>query len=826
MPNSQLAAKLYALSGQARAHLQAAGFVNWLRSRSELRLYEDSHGNFNSVGLAPPSRGSKRSSAEPAASDGAKRTRADSSSGGKSVTEYRAGPTDPIPPSKREGKRPVAIKPAKQSAPTDGLVAMELSALGETEISMYRRGLIEQKSGCRQEQGTRFSVRGTALQLRHAAELLLKGAKGTKSGAPELHVTANDSQADWVLGKDGSTLKQLWQKHASVKIRISRPDGSKSRVISLRGSISQIKEAVHDIAELWLGQGTAPPRRAQLSEGSAGGSSSSAAGQSSAAGASSGLSEVRVRSLEEIRAGKRVASAGSAPPSSGKARAITPKQPSAQPHPTPEPTPSPPVAAASAGPSAASPAVPPAAPPVLPPAQPPAAVSASASAAVYALDLNSDDDEDEEMVQPSLPVAASPETRSRTQSPERPQSPERSGEQAEAEAKAEKLVWEQAEAEARHRQEMQRLTEQLRRERQLKEQAPLSEEKRIEVDEVIWDAIDDKREKAGWTSAKIKAEKNHLKLKVRRKPVVCAFTLNDVGKSLSIAGGVVKVNTVERALLWTGQVPEDVSGAKILCVEERIGGRLEVRGAEMLRENPVTGLVVQVLAHMGKIQGQAGMWKKTQVIFEGEVGEDDGGLTEEMHAAFWKGVTSTELGLFECADQLHSRDQPVFLPKPGACTHSLKMVGLMLCRSVIKDKPTGPGLSRIVLDFLLEAEGKPLRAFAATSKPIVEQAERAIESLMQFDVLDAATYSRYLSDESGELRDSDWIATRWLGDDSLPLGEIVKLHEQHELFNELPTVDNLPHAIVESCRWILCESRRVELEALRDGFTCHVNSNN
>ena len=431
------------------------------------------------------------------------------------------------------------------------------------------------------------------------------------------------------------------------------------------------------------------------------------------------------------------------------------------------------------------------------------------------------------MVQPSSPVAASPETRSRTQSPERPQSPERSGEQAEAEAKAEKLVWEQAEAEARHRQEMQRLTEQLRRERQLKEQAPLSEEKRIEVDEVIWDAIDDKREKAGWTSAKIKAEKNHLKLKVRRKPVVCAFTLNDVGKSLSIAGGVVKVNTVERALLWTGQVPEDVSGAKILCVEERIGGRLEVRGAEMLRENPVTGLVVQVLAHMGKIQGQAGLWKKTQVIFEGEAGEDDGGLTEEMHAAFWKGVTSAELELFECADQLHSReDQPVFLPKPGACTHSLKMVGLMLCRSVIKDKPTGPGLSRIVLDFLLEAEGKPLRAFAATSKPIVEQAERAIESLMQFDVLDAATYSRYLSDESGELRDSDWIATCWAGDDSLPLGQIVKLHEQHELFNELPTVDNLPHAIVESCRWILCESRRVELEALRDGFTCHVNSNN
>ena len=56
-----------------------------------------------------------------------------------------------------------------------------------------------------------------------------------------------------------------------------------------------------------------------------------------------------------------------------------------------------------------------------------------------------------------------------------------------------------------------------------------------------------------------------------------------------------------------------------------------------------------------------------------------------------------------------------------------------------------------------------------TVKKLVEQAERAIESLMQFDVLDAAIYSRYLSDESGELRDSDWIATCWAGDDSLPL---------------------------------------------------------
>ena len=425
------------------------------------------------------------------------------------------------------------------------------------------------------------------------------------------------------------------------------------------------------------------------------------------------------------------------------------------------------------------------------------------------------------------PVAA--DTSRETLPVERPEDEE----EAEARADQDRRVAEMESRLEERRLEVQRLEQQLRRERQLKEQALLPEEKRVEITEVIWDAIVDKREKAGWTNARI--ERDPWKFKVQREPVVCAFTkvdapttLVDVGKNLSIVGGVVRVGLsslgVERAVLWDGRAPE-VSKAEILSVEERVGGQLKVRdnsdGQTLRLDNPATGLVPEVLAHMGKVKSQAKLWQKTQVSFGVEDGVDEGGLTEEMHAAFWKGVTSAELKLFECADQLHSRgDQPVFLPKPGACTHSLKMVGLMLCRSVIKDKPTGPGLSRFVLDFLLEAEDKPSRAFAATSKPIVEQAERAIESLMQFDVLDAATYSRYLSDESGELRDSDWIAI-WLAG---TLGENVKLNEDHELFSEPPTVDNLPHAIVESCRWILCESRRVELEALRHGFTCYVSS--
>ena len=93
---------------------------------------------------------------------------------------------------------------------------------------------------------------------------------------------------------------------------------------------------------------------------------------------------------------------------------------------------------------------------------------------------------------------------------------------------------------------------------------------------------------------------------MQREAVVGAFTEDDVGKSLTIAGGVVTVNGINRAVLWGKQVPPRVSGAEILSVEGRVGGRLEVQGAGMLRENPMSGLVAQVLAYMGKVKAQVG----------------------------------------------------------------------------------------------------------------------------------------------------------------------------------------------------------------------------
>ena len=173
-----------------------------------------------------------------------------------------------------------------------------------------------------------------------------------------------------------------------------------------------------------------------------------------------------------------------------------------------------------------------------------------------------------------------------------------------------------------------------------------------------------------------------------------------------------------------------------------------------------------------------------------------------MHTTFWQGVVSPELGLFE--KKAYHEVVPAFLPKPGACLHDLEMVGLMLCKSLIDEHPTGLGLGRFVFDFLLE-RNEESRAFAVTDKPVLEQAETAIRSLSLFDDHMASMYRGYLFDESGALSTSERVGTTF---GEAPVGERLKLNENHELFNEPVTVDNLPPAIVASCKFILRQSRQ------------------
>ena len=116
---------------------------------------------------------------------------------------------------------------------------MELVLRGEMKISDHKRELIVRRSGCRLQSSAQpnraamLALGGTALQLRHAAQLLLKEAKG-KGGVLELQVAADDSQADWVLGKSGGTLQMLRQEHAGVAFEIRRPHGDSDRYASAR----------------------------------------------------------------------------------------------------------------------------------------------------------------------------------------------------------------------------------------------------------------------------------------------------------------------------------------------------------------------------------------------------------------------------------------------------------------------------------------------------------------------------------------------------------------------------------------------------------------
>ena len=389
-------------------------------------------------------------------------------------------------------------------------------------------------------------------------------------------------------------------------------------------------------------------------------------------------------------------------------------------------------------------------------------------------------------------------------------------------------------------------------------QTPLPDEAREEHVAALREVIKEKRPDQ-------KGAKDPWKwLKMQREPAAPAFTRKDEGKSLTVSVKdvdgtpipTVKVNGVERAVLWCGLEYEPLANAKILSVEERIGGRLEVQGAEDMRVNPATGLVAQVLTHLGKEWARSvtavrqAVWRPTEVSFEGEDGKDEDGLTVDMHTAFWKGVVSAGLGLFECPEDLENvhekarrayqlepatcrsaRDPPltpppvsiigqVYLPEPGACLHDLKMVGLMLCKSLISGHPTGPGLGRFVFDFLLERPAKS-KAFAATDKPVLEQAETAIRSLSHFDVQQGALYGGYLRNhETGELHTSQDIGVRF---NDFVLGDLLKLNDDHELVNEPVTVDSMPYGIVASCKWILQQSRLAELEALRTGFTSYVD---
>jgi hypothetical protein len=127
------------------------------------------------------------------------------------------------------------------------------------------------------------------------------------------------------------------------------------------------------------------------------------------------------------------------------------------------------------------------------------------------------------------------------------------------------------------------------------------------------------------------------------------------------------------------------------------------------------------------------VWRRSEVIFVGEDGIDAGGLTVEMHSAFWRIIfNANDAGqnLFET-----SESGTAFLPRAGASLALLEAAGRVLLKSVLDDHPIGGGLSRFVFEFLCDMH----------ECRVISHAHEALETLAQFDSVLSGQWRAYLS---------------------------------------------------------------------------------
>ena len=97
-------------------------------------------------------------------------------------------------------------------------------------------------------------------------------------------------------------------------------------------------------------------------------------------------------------------------------------------------------------------------------------------------------------------------------------------------------------------------------------------------------------------------------------------------------------------------------------------------------------------------------WRQTVVMFVGEEGIDQGGLTVEMHSQFWSEVVKSQL--FDVSD---GAALPTKRAAVGPDVFRREVVGRMLCKSILDDHPIGGGLGGFVFEFLIDVHEQ--RAF-------------------------------------------------------------------------------------------------------------------
>jgi len=310
---------------------------------------------------------------------------------------------------------------------------------------------------------------------------------------------------------------------------------------------------------------------------------------------------------------------------------------------------------------------------------------------------------------------------------------------------------------------------------------------------------------------------------VRRELAVPSLKQSDIGKTIDIGGklsesleeielksGPGVAASKHRLVIWEDcfSPSRQIEGAKIIAVEERINGTVEIvtRAGEVDKfSNPSSGLVTDVLGFMMFGTSSRGftrqdLFRPTEVSFEAESGVDmagDGGLSQDMYGSFWRAVISKDLGLFENADSA--------LPACDASEERLELVGLFLCKSIIDEKLIGRGLCPFLFEFLLDETSRTFDA----SKPMREQVSLALNALAEFDPVKAKNFRDVLNAfRSGSALE--------VGFDLFTIGQFVLGDPDGE---RPVTTQNIEETIVKGCREILWMTREKPLLALRKGFS-------
>ena len=217
-----------------------------------------------------------------------------------------------------------------------------------------------------------------------------------------------------------------------------------------------------------------------------------------------------------------------------------------------------------------------------------------------------------------------------------------------------------------------------------------------------------------------------------------------------------------------------------------------------IRRDALCGDVLEYFHDGSKVK----LFQSTEVAFIEsltglhEDGRDDGGLTAEMYSRFFREVLTADAGLFTGSNQRAGACTASvgLLPSPSAAPESMTALGRIMCKSALDDQPLGCGIGRFVFEYL--ADTHDTRVF--------KTAQSALAALADYD---------------------PEIARQWAALLARPITGLTRdMFDPNAKDDELPaTAEAIGAAIIAGCRHRLLSSRQESLEALRKGFTEHVD---